>query len=254
MPPHPALGRMASVAVKRFYDRVGVRCAAKAEYLVTLDGRDLRTPAKKLLSVPTEGLAWAIASEWEAQPKQRIQPSLMPLMTLATTTIDQFPGIRANMTRSMLRAMESDAACLLTADQPALAAKEEACFAPLHAWLRAELDLELSVTGSLVLAHPEAARPRAEALLASTDDWQLSALDSMTSATKSLVITLALARGRIGAQEACAAARVAEQHQIDEWGEVEMGHDLDAADCAVRLSSASTFLQLLDRPWRPVES
>ena len=66
--------------------------------------------------------------------------------------------------------------------------------------------------------------------------------------------TLALARGRIGAQEACAAARVAEQHQIDEWGEVEMGHDLDAADCAVRLSSASTFLQLLDRPWRPVES
>ena len=45
---------MASVAVKRFYDRVGVRCAAKAEYLVTLDGRDLRTPAKKLLSVPTE--------------------------------------------------------------------------------------------------------------------------------------------------------------------------------------------------------
>ena len=38
---------MASVAVKRFYDRVGVRCAAKAEYLVTLDGRDLRTPAKK---------------------------------------------------------------------------------------------------------------------------------------------------------------------------------------------------------------
>ena len=57
---------MASVAVKRFYDRVGVRCAAKAEYLVTLDGRDLRTPAKKLLSLPTEGLAWAIASEWEA--------------------------------------------------------------------------------------------------------------------------------------------------------------------------------------------
>jgi len=40
------------------------------------------------------------------------------------------------------------------------------------------------------------------------------------------VITLALARGRIGAQEACAAARVAEQHQIDEWGEVDVGHDL----------------------------
>lgn len=231
-----------------------MRCAAKAEYLVTLDGRDLRTPAKKLLSVPTEGLAWAIASEWEAQPKQRIQPSLMPLMTLATTTIDQFPDIRANMTRSMLRAMESDVACLLSSDQPALAAKEEARFAPLHAWLKDELALELTITGSLVLTHPEAALPRAAQLLASADDWQLSALDSMTSATKSLVISLALARGHIGAEEACIASRVAEQHQIDEWGEVEMGHDLDAADCAVRLSSSSTFLKLLGRPWRQVEA
>ena len=244
----------AAVAVKRFYERVGVRCAAKAEYLVTLDGRDLRTPAKKLLSVPTEALAWAIASEWEAQPKQRLAPSLMPLMTLATTTIDQFPDIRANMTRSMLRAMESDAACLLSSDQPVLAAKEEARFAPLHAWLKAELALELTVTGSLVLTHPEAALPRAEQLLASADDWQLSALDSMTSATKSLVISLALARGHIGAEEACAASRVAEQHQIDEWGEVEMGHDLDAADCAVRLSSSSTFLHLLGRPWREADA
>ena len=238
-----------SVAVKRFYERVGVRCVAASEYLVTLDGRDLRTPAKKLLSLPTEGLAWAIASEWEAQPKQRLMPALMPLMTLATTTIDQFPTIRANMTRSMMRALESDSACLRS-DEPALAAKEEKHFAPLHAWLATELELELTVTDGLVLKHPEAALPRAEALLASADDWQLSALDSMTSSTKSLVITLALARGRIGASEACAAARVAEQYQIDEWGEVEMGHDLDAADCAVRLSSSSAFLQLLDRPWR----
>ena len=238
-----------SVAIKRFYERVGVRCAAAGEYLVTLDNRDLRTPAKKLLTLPTEGLAWAIATEWEAQPKDRIQPGLMPLMTLAATTIDQFPEIRDNMTRSMLRSLECDSACLRS-DEPALAAKEEKHFAPLHAWLAAELDLTLAVTDSLVLTQPEAALPRAERLLDSADDWQLSALDMMTSSTKSLVISLALARGKISASEACAAARVAEQHQIDEWGEVEMGHDLDAADCAVRLGASSAFLQLLDRPWR----
>lgn len=33
--------------------------------------------------------------------------------------------------------------------------------------------------------------------------------------------------------QACVAARVAEQHQIDEWGEVEAGHDLDKADLQV---------------------
>ena len=46
---------------------------------------------------------------------------------------------------------------------------------------------------------------------------------------------------------ACAAARVGEQHQIDEWGEVEAGHDIDAADLALRVSAASTFLRLLRR-------
>ena len=40
-------------------------------------------------------------------------------------------------------------------------------------------------------------------------------------------------------------ARAAEQHQIDEWGEVEAGHDLDAADLAVRVSAASVFMRLL---------
>ena len=249
-----------SAGVRRFYDKVGVRCAAAVaecvgrqpgacSWLVTLDGRDLRTPAKKLLELPSEGLAWAIATEWEAQPQQRIQPALMPLMTLATTTIDQFPAIRDTMTQSMLRSLESDSACLRS-DVPALAAKEDKHFEPLHAWLAAELDLRLTVTDSLVLTHPEEALPRATALLDSADDWQLAALDMMTSSTKSLVISLALAHGRISASEACAASRVAEQHQIDEWGEVEMGHDLDAADCAVRLSASSAFLQLLDRPWR----
>ena len=64
---------------------------------------------------------------------------------------------------------------------------------------------------------------------------------------KSLLVALALARGRIGAAEACAAARVAEQHQIDEWGEVKAGHDLDAADLAVRIGASSAFLRMLGR-------
>ena len=245
---------MAAKGMKRFFDKVGVRSASATEWLVTLDGRDLRTPAKKLLSLPTEGLAWAIAAEWEGQPK-RLLPALMPMMTLATTTIDQFPSIRENMTSSMLRSLESDASCLRSMDEPALMAKEAKAFDPLHSWLAEELRLKLTVTDGLVLQHPPEALPRAAQLLADADDWQLAALDMMTSSTKSLVVSLALARGRISAEEACVAARVAELHQIEEWGEVEMGHDLDAADCAVRLSASSAFLRLLgDRPWKDSQS
>lgn len=57
-------------------------------YSVTLDGRILRTPMGQILSVPSQMLAWAVATEWDAQ-KTQIKPVQMPLMTLCCTTLDQ---------------------------------------------------------------------------------------------------------------------------------------------------------------------
>ena len=55
---------------------------------VTLDGRILKTPMGKTLSVPSEMLAYGIAAEWNAQEKY-LKPTDMPLMTLACTALDQ---------------------------------------------------------------------------------------------------------------------------------------------------------------------
>jgi hypothetical protein len=57
-------------------------------YGVTLDGRTLTTPMGQKLSVPSQMLAQMIAAEWDAQTTH-LQPSNMPLMTLACTTLDQ---------------------------------------------------------------------------------------------------------------------------------------------------------------------
>ena len=233
-------------AAKRVYDKVAVRALDAQGFAVVLDGRDLRTPAKKLLSLPTRALAVGVAMEWEAQG-EHIGPDTMPLIKLATTTVDQVPTIRPTMVDSMLRVLQSDLTCFRSTEEPPLAAKEEAVFAPLLQWAASELDLHLSVSDSLALSHPPEATPRAQQLLADADDWELAALDQVSGSSKSLVIALALARNHIGAAEACTAARVGEQHQIDEWGEVEAGHDLDAADLAVRIGSGSAFLRMLGR-------
>jgi hypothetical protein len=55
---------------------------------VTLDGRTMQTPMGQKLAIPSERLAYAIASEWDAQVKY-LKPTNMPLMTLACTTLDQ---------------------------------------------------------------------------------------------------------------------------------------------------------------------
>lgn len=230
--------------IPRMYKKVDVRRAAEVSgFLVTLDGKAIQTPAKVPLALPTEALAWGIATEWDAQTKH-FEPHTMPLMKLATTTIDQVPTIRGTMTDSMLRCMQSDAACLRS-DMPDIAAKEAARFDPLLAWLRDDVGLQLATTSSLHLSHPDEALPTARSLLGAADDWELSALDAVSGSCKSLVLALAVCRGRIGAAEACLAARVGEDHQIEEWGMVEAGHDLDEADLRVRVSAASAFLQLL---------
>jgi len=57
-------------------------------YSVTLDGRKVSTPMGKILAVPSETLAFMIAAEWDSQMNE-LQPSKMPLMTLACTSLDQ---------------------------------------------------------------------------------------------------------------------------------------------------------------------
>jgi ATP synthase F1 complex assembly factor 2 len=234
------------------YDKVAVKALTAAEvaggngFAVLLDGRELRTPAKRILALPTHALATGVALEWEAQDRH-IRPDTMPLMKLSTTVLDQPPDIRPTMTDSMLRCVASDLACFRSSEEPALMAKEEAAFAPLLEWAADSLGLRLAVSDNLVLTHPPEASARAAEILAEADDWELAALDSLTNTSKSLLVSLALARGRIDAATACTAARVAEQHQIDEWGEVEAGHDLDAADLAVRIGASSAFMRLLGR-------
>lgn len=57
-------------------------------YGVTLDGRKVSTPMGQTLAVPSETLAYMIATEWDSQETD-IQPSSMPLTTLACTALDQ---------------------------------------------------------------------------------------------------------------------------------------------------------------------
>ena len=65
-------------------------------FRLLLDGKPVRTPAKKQLVLPTRALADAVAAEWEAQ-KVRIDPVTMPLTRLANSAIDGVAGREADV-------------------------------------------------------------------------------------------------------------------------------------------------------------
>lgn len=80
---------------------------------------------------------------------------------------------------------------------------------------------------------------------AGLDNWQLIAAEQLTVTCKSMLLMTAVLKGRLDAKQAIDASRLEEDYQLEEWGAVEAGHDLDIADINIRVFSPSLLLQLL---------
>jgi len=78
--------------MKRFYKLVSVD-AVRNGFEIQLDGRNIKTPMKNILSAPSRKLADAIMAEWAAQDKE-ILPDTMPLTQILSTRIDRVSNER----------------------------------------------------------------------------------------------------------------------------------------------------------------
>src|SRR5215470_13343568 len=71
---------------RRFYKDVAV-AAGEGGFALALDGRPVKTPARRTLAAPSQALAEALGAEWRAQT-EHVDPSAMPLTRLANSIID----------------------------------------------------------------------------------------------------------------------------------------------------------------------
>ena len=229
--------------MKRFYRRADAVPAA-AGYAVTLDGRQVKTPAKNNLTLPSVALAAAVAAEWQAQESE-VRPAAMPLTRLAYATIDREPGQREAIVRQVANYAGTDLVCYRAAHPPALAARQQAVWQPLIDWAVLRYDAPLAVTSGVIPAsQPAASLDAFAAAVAELDDFALTALHAATGACGSLVIALALIEGRVDPAEAFAASQLDESFQIDAWGE-----DAEQAErrraLAAEIEAAARLLSLL---------
>ncbi|HWD57333.1 MAG TPA: ATP12 family protein [Stellaceae bacterium] len=229
--------------MKRVYKTAEPRAVAGG-WGVALDGRSLRTPAKRELLVPSAALAAALAAEWDAQHPD-IRPETMPLTRLAATAIDRTAEKRAEIAGEIAGYAGTDLVCYRAEHPPALAARQEAVWQPLLDWAAGRYDAGLAVTAGIVpLAQSPASLKSYAAVVAALDDFRLTALQAATAACGSLVIALALYEGRLDADAAFAASQLDETFQIEAWGE-----DAEAAarreTLAADIAAAARFLELL---------
>ncbi|HTS39279.1 MAG TPA: ATP12 family protein [Xanthobacteraceae bacterium] len=201
---------------RRFY-----QCAEVGEgrrgFDILLDGKPVRTPARRTLAVPNDRLAQAIAAEWEAQ-REVVDPATMPLTRLANSIIDGVTDAPAPVADEVANYLASDLILYRAQGPEGLRALQQQHWDPVLTWARDSFDARFILTeGVMPMAQPESALANARKSIP-TDVWRLGALHSVTTLTGSALLALALLHGRLDVSTVWAAAHVDEDFQMAQWG------------------------------------
>ncbi len=217
---------------RRFWTSVGLR-PADGGWQVALDDRVVNTPGKLPLVLPTRALAQAVADEWDAV-SEAIDPGVMPVTRAANSAIEKVAP-QFDAVASMLADYGgTDLLSYRDDRQDALAREQAAAWDPLLDWAADTLGARLAVTGGVIpVAQDPGALARLHGHVAGLDSWGLTALHDLVTMPGSLVLGLAVAHGRLTAEQAHALSRLDEDYQARIWG-----RDDEAEAAALRRRAA----------------
>jgi chaperone required for assembly of F1-ATPase len=204
-------------ARKRFYKAASV----DDNNAVLLDGKPVRTPARRILAAPNAAIAQALAAEWNAQA-ETIDPGTMPLTRLANVVIDAVAENPQPVAEEIANYLGSDLVCYRAGEPDGLVAFQAKHWDPVLDFARDKLGARFILAQGVMFREqpPEAVAAARKAIPA--DHWQLGALSSITTLTGSALIALALAHGALTVDVAWAAAHADEDFQMQQWGEDDM--------------------------------
>ena len=228
---------------RRFWKEVAIEAVGERGFRVLLDGRPVKTPVKRELVLPRPGIAEGVAEEWRAQ-QTFLDPGTMPLTRLANSVIDGVAERFGEVADDAAKYAATDLLCYRAEGPERLVARQTAIWDPLLDWIEDVHGARLLVAEGIVHVAQEAeALARLRAVLDRLDAWRLAGLHTLTTLTGSFVVALAIAEGRLGADEGWAVAHLDEAWNAELWGRDEEAEKRLAFrrvefDAAVRLAVA----------------
>jgi len=226
----------------RFYKEAAVSEVADG-FHVLLDGRAVRTPARRPLAAPARALAEAISVEWRAQ-QDAVDPATMPLTRLANSIIDGVAAQPQPVREEVEKYLGTDLLFYRAEGPEGLLALQAEHWDPLIAWARDAHGARFVMAQGIAYTKQPTEAMAAMAKIIPSDPWPLGAVNVITTLTGSALIALALATRKITVDEAWAAAHIDEEWNMKTWGRDEMVMqrlnyrrlDMDAAADVLRLS------------------
>lgn len=220
---HPDPIRRAQIQMKkplpkRFYKTVTVG-ELNEGLAIKLDGKAIRTPARKLLVVATKPLAELLVREWDAQA-DLIDPSTMPVTRLVNTAIDGVAPDKQAVFEDILRFSSSDLICYRADAPQALVERQKELWDPVLDWAGNSLGARfILIEGVMHRDQPREAISAFSAALRRHDNATvLAALHTITTLTGSALLALAFAEGVLPAKKVWSLAHLDEDWTIEHWG------------------------------------
>jgi chaperone required for assembly of F1-ATPase len=206
---------------RRFYSDVGV-APVEAGFVVTLDGRQVRTPGKKVPAVvPVASIATAMAQEWSEQV-EFIDPAAMPTVRLINSAIESGEPMVPAFRQEIMKFAAGDL-LLYRAEHPQeLVSQQEVVWD--NALVVLARHFEVSFQPTVGILHQEQPKTTLDRLAQSLDGenlFSLTALVSITGLTGSGLLAIGLLHQLFTADQVWTAAHVDEDYQIAQWGEDE---------------------------------
>ncbi len=203
---------------KRFYEKAEV-AETEGGFAVHLDGRAVKTPARKPLVLPTADAAKIVADEFAAQ-EQVVDPGKMPATRIVNTAIDGIAHDPQAVLEDILRFAGSDLVCYRAGTPQELVRRQTEGWDPLIDWAES-LGARFALAEGVM--HVEQSREALAAfgvhLAAYRDPVALACLHIMTTLTGSAIVALAVAKGEVSAERAWELAHIDEDWTVEQWGE-----------------------------------
>jgi chaperone required for assembly of F1-ATPase len=210
---------------KRFYKEVSITEVEgdKPGFRVLLDGRPIRTPAKRELMLPRRELAEAAAEEWRRQGAI-IEPLTMPLTRLVNSALDGVEERAVEVRAALLAYGDSDLICYLAEGPRELIERQARSWGEIHAWIKQDYGVELELSaGIMPVRQSETMLARLDKAIGDPRPLELAALHVITTLTGSLLLALAVHHARLTPEQAWSLAHLDEDYQAEQWG-----HDAEA--------------------------
>lgn len=233
---------ISSKGLKRFYKNVALT-RSNGEFEINLDQRKLKTPMGKVLRLPNEATALAIAAEWDGQT-DKVKPNDMHFTKLANTVVDN-PTHRSKeqIINAILEYLDSDTVCYRIDEPEDFVEVQKKFWDTIISSVEERYHVKLPVTSGLDITQvPAETKTIFRQHLMSHNEWSLTGYQFTVEAMKSFIIAIALCDGFINVEDAVYLSRLEQEFQMQKWGRVDWYHDIDMYDMRSKVAAASSFV------------